>query len=212
MAEAGRARKGKRESIPGQFAWRLTEMLESPAYRALSLSAHRVLARLEIEIAHHGGKDNGRLPCTFDQLHEYGVHRDAIAPAIRETVALGFVEVTEAGRAGNAAWRRPTLFRLTYRHTQKIEPTNEWRKIETVADADRLAKAARKTENQSWKPDHNSVRKPDHKRQFCGPETMTTAHSPETMTTSISRVHARSRPDPVTDAVLQSKLVRGPGR
>jgi len=40
----------RRNTIPGQFAWRLIEMLESPAYRALTLSAHRILARVEIAL------------------------------------------------------------------------------------------------------------------------------------------------------------------
>src|SRR5262249_26631794 len=35
----------------------------------------------------------------------YGIDRHAIGPAIRELVALGFVEITEHGRAGNADWR-----------------------------------------------------------------------------------------------------------
>ena len=46
--------------IDGQWSPRLIEMLESPAYRALSVSAHRVISRIEIEHAHHGGNDNGR--------------------------------------------------------------------------------------------------------------------------------------------------------
>jgi hypothetical protein len=41
---------------------RLIEMLRSPAYRALSRAAHQVLARIEIELADHGGMDNGKLP------------------------------------------------------------------------------------------------------------------------------------------------------
>nr|WP_166487971.1 hypothetical protein [Mesorhizobium ciceri] len=48
---------------------------------------------------------------------------------MREVVALGFVEITQEGRAGNAEWRRPNFFRLTYRHTEKTEPTDDWRKI-----------------------------------------------------------------------------------
>lgn len=65
------------------------EMLESPAFRALSLSAHMVIARIAIELAHHGGNDNGKLPVTFEQFMEYGIsHRAAIAPAIREAEAL----------------------------------------------------------------------------------------------------------------------------
>lgn len=52
----------KRNSIDGQFQPRLIEMLESPASRVLSLSAHRVLDRIAIELGHHGGNDNGKLP------------------------------------------------------------------------------------------------------------------------------------------------------
>ncbi len=101
----------RRSRIGGQFAWRLIEMLESPAYRALSLSAHRVLARLEIELAHHGGNDNGALPCTYDDFVHFGIDRDSIAPAIRECETLGFIEITERGQAGNSEFRAaPTTF------------------------------------------------------------------------------------------------------
>ena len=65
----------------------MIEMLESPAYRALSLSAHRVMARIEIELAHHGGNDNGHLPVTKQNFVDYGVHHDGVAPAIRELEA-----------------------------------------------------------------------------------------------------------------------------
>ena len=136
-------RRGRRSKIAGQFSWRLIEMLESPAYRALSLSAHRVLDRLEAELAHHGGHDNGALPVTYSHFHEYGIHRHSIAPAIRETVALGFVEITEAGRAGNADFRVPNKFRLTYKHVGKAEPTNDWRHIKTSEEAEALAHASR---------------------------------------------------------------------
>jgi hypothetical protein len=50
---AGQFRTNRFAKIRGQFAPRRIEMLESPADRVLSLSGHRVLARLEI--AHHGG-------------------------------------------------------------------------------------------------------------------------------------------------------------
>lgn len=190
--EKGRARKGRRTHIAGKFSWRLIDMLRSPAYRALSLSGHRVLARLEIELAQHGGDDNGKLPATFDQFEEYGVHRHAIAPAIREVVALGFVEVTERGRAGNAEWRRPSIYRLTYRPTKLTQATDDWRKIETDEHAEALATSARnekpkKTEPQWRKPHQGSVRKPHRSKPFCSAETTTTGHSAETTTTSISR-------------------------
>lgn len=113
------------------FAARPIRMLESSAYKVLSLSGRRFLDRLEIEFAAHGGTSNGKLPVTYDQFKDYGIHRHAIAPARREVVALGFVVVTEAGRAGNAEWRRPNLFRLTYRHTRDGPATQIRRKMTT---------------------------------------------------------------------------------
>ena len=98
----------RRTTIGGQFVAHLIEMLESPAFRVLSLSARRVLDRVEIEHAHHGGADNGRLPVTYDDFQRYGIDRHAIGPAIREACALGFLEVTERGRAGNAEFRSPS--------------------------------------------------------------------------------------------------------
>jgi hypothetical protein len=114
----------RRGSIAGAFAWRLIEMLESPAHRALSLSARKILDRLEIEFHRHGGKpeDNGRLPCTFDHFVEFGIHRHAIRPGIRE-VALGFVEITRKGCAGTAGYRQSTLYHLTYRHPSPSRAT-----------------------------------------------------------------------------------------
>jgi hypothetical protein len=137
--------KRRPNRIAGQFAARLIEMLESPAFQALSLSGHRILARLEIELANHGGKDNGRLPVTFDDFQKYGIDRHAIAPAIREVEALGFAQITKRGRAGNAEWRSPNMFRLTYMYTKDISPTHEWRRIKTIENATMIAKVARKT-------------------------------------------------------------------
>ncbi|WP_404516133.1 hypothetical protein [Bradyrhizobium ottawaense] len=103
--------------------------------------------RLEIELAHHGGKpqENGRLPVTYDQFQEYGIDRQAIRPAIREAIALGFTEITAEGRAGNAEWRKPNLFRLTYRPSEgeRGYGTNEWRRIKSIEEATEIAKAAR---------------------------------------------------------------------
>jgi hypothetical protein len=134
----------RRSRISEQFSAHPISMLESPAWGTLSLSARRFLDRLEIELAHHGGNDNGKLPLTYEHLEAYGMDRHAIAPAIREAVALGFVEITEQGRGGNAESRRPTQYRITYAHSRGPEPTHEWRKIKTVEDASAIADAARR--------------------------------------------------------------------
>ena len=125
----------RRSRISGQFSPRRIEMLESPAYRALSLSAHRVMARIEIELAHHAGNDNGRLPVTKQDFIAYGVSDRLVAPAIRELEALGFIRVTERGRGGNSEYRQPNRFFLTFaqaRDSRSNPPTQDWRKIKTI--------------------------------------------------------------------------------
>src|SRR5579863_6784859 len=111
----------RHNKISGQFCARLVEMLESPAYCALSHSAHRVLSRIEVEHAHHGGNDNGKLPVTYAQFIKYGwMDRKAVSRAISELEALGFIEVTESGCGGNASYRARDQFEM-YRRTCHIE-------------------------------------------------------------------------------------------
>ena len=181
----------RRNSIDGQFAAHTIEMIRSPAWCVLSLSARRVLDRIEIEHADHGGNENGRLPVTYDDFERYGIHRHAIGPAIRETVALGFAEITERGRAGNAEFRSPHKFRLTYFHAGRAPPTNEWQRIKTIEEA-QLARAARrevaqKTKVQWRKTPNLSGGNRHRKRRFHSAETATTRLSADSTTTSISR-------------------------
>ena len=137
--------RGRRTTIGGQFAPRLIKMIESPAYRALSLSGHRVLARLEIELGHHGGLDNGRLPVTYSDFERYGIERKSIAPALREVQALGFVRITEHGHPGKSIFdRHPNYFELTYLHGAHAEvPTHEWKRFKTLDEAIKVAQQAR---------------------------------------------------------------------
>jgi hypothetical protein len=135
----------RRNKINGQFAYQLIEMLESPAWRALSLSARRVFDRIQIEHAHHAGKENGKLPVTFRDFNEYGIHWNSIAPAIREVAALGFIRITQVGIASNKEFRIPNMFALTHLATGKEpKPTEDWRRIKTVEEAETIAAAARK--------------------------------------------------------------------
>jgi hypothetical protein len=103
------------------------------------------VSRIEIELRHHGGRDNGKLPVTFDDFVKYGIHRHAIGPAIRELEAVGIIR-TAHGRAGNAEFRIPNFFFLTYaneRDGKKNPPPNDWRKIETAEEAEQIVRAAR---------------------------------------------------------------------
>ena len=84
-------------------------------------------------------------PVLYDHLEEYGIHRHAIAPAIRELVALGFVEVMRRGCALNGDLKQASLYRITYRNAKGADGdgTHEWRKVKTIEQAEALAKQAR---------------------------------------------------------------------
>jgi hypothetical protein len=120
---------GKPSAIGGPFTPRLREMLKSPAYQSLGLSARRVLERLEIEHMDNCGKDNGNLVVTFDQFVEFGVRRASIGAAIQDLVVGGFVEITIQGHAGTGPWRRPNRFRITFLPANGTSPTHEWKAI-----------------------------------------------------------------------------------
>ena len=185
MSDRSRINRPKRGKVKivGQFAPRLVEMLRSPAFRALSLSEHRILARLEIELADHGGKENGKLPATYDDFERFGIHRHAIAPALRALEALGFIRITERGRAGNGEWRKPHKFRLTFRHTDQDGSTDDWRKIETREEADRIAIEARKNKTPVAVNANTSGGKRTTNGQFHSADSITTAPSTDSTTT-----------------------------
>ena len=182
---------GKFGKIDGQFAPRTIEMLRSPAMAALSLTGRRILDRLEIELADHGGSENGSLPVTYDDFERFGIHRHQIKAGLAEVVVLGFVEITRQGRAGNAQYRLPTLYRLTYRHTATGNPTNEWEHIANVEEAEAIAKTSRTRAHKhrrkkisSGGQRHVSVAVTDTKSGHShSAETATTGLSAETTTT-----------------------------
>jgi hypothetical protein len=104
---AGKPGERKHRGFNGPWAGREIEMLESPAFRALSLSGHRMLARIEIELARHAGRDNGKLPVTYDDFIRYGIgDRRTVAATEREIEALGFARIIR-GRAGNREYLWP---------------------------------------------------------------------------------------------------------
>jgi hypothetical protein len=131
------------KKIGGPFAARTYVMLKSPAMRVLSLAAHRILMRIEIELGNHGGKDNGRLIVTYTDFVSFGMDRHAIGPALRELEALGFITITEHGCSGNGRDRTPNRFRLTYHKTTDAPATNDWLNITSIEQADQRARAAR---------------------------------------------------------------------
>src|SRR5262249_7833066 len=114
------------------FVMHRVAMLESAAWRALTLASRLLLDRLEIENARNAGTRNGDLVASYDDFLEHmGRKRPhAVAAAIKEVVRLGFVGVVQRGQWNDGRDRRASRYRLTYLPTgEKLEipPTDEWR-------------------------------------------------------------------------------------
>jgi hypothetical protein len=140
----GQLKTNKRTKILGQLVPHLRDLLESPVWQVLSLSARRVLDRIELEHMDHGGGENGRLPVTFEDFERYGIRRNSISPAIQQCAALGLVEITQVGRAGNSEFRQPNKFRLTYLTAMGRDPaTHEWRRITTIEEAQQTTRSGK---------------------------------------------------------------------
>ena len=116
----------RRNKIAGQFAARLIEMLESAAYRVMSLSAHRLLDRLEIEHAHHGGRDNGKLPVTYGDFENYGI-ASLGEPQMQGTIDNAYLRPRRRGLARGFFFRRdfgaPGNFTTTSPDTGSVRPS-----------------------------------------------------------------------------------------
>ncbi len=84
------------------------------------------------------------MPLTYADLITYGLHENQIAAAMREAQALGFAQCTRRGHGGNAEFRAPNLWRLTYvQNIGPLAPTDEWKRIETLEQAKAIAATAR---------------------------------------------------------------------
>lgn len=118
------------------------ELLESAAYRSLSVNARKALDRLIIEHIGHGRVMNGRLIVTHDQFIEYGTTGEYVADAIDELQYKGLLK-SKKGRAGNGT-AHPTIYTLTFDGSHDgIAATNEWKKF-TMAEARLWSEVVRK--------------------------------------------------------------------
>ena len=136
-----RRKQSRRTAIDGPFVAYRREMLESPAFRALSHSALRILHRLEIEHMAHAGTENGNLICTYQDFVDYGVSMGAIKPALSQLVALGFIQIEIHGRRSSGGVKIPSRYRLTYLREGGVDakPTDEWAKMDEQAVLEAMA-------------------------------------------------------------------------
>jgi hypothetical protein len=183
----------KRNIVASQFGSRPLELMESPALRILSRAAHLVLLRIEIELRHHGGRDNGKLPVTKQDFIKFGIHQDAVAPAIRELEALGLICITQRGRGGSAEFRQPNLFLLNFMCgavDTRDEITNAWKRIKTLEEAEQIARAARAAKNYAYRRNHRGKNRNQTWKPCLVPDTKTmseTSKFPDMETMSTAR-------------------------
>ena len=119
--------------------WMTKAMLGSITFRALSISARRVLDAAIYEHMSNGGAENGNLGVTYDQLEAWGVTTADVRKALAELFATGFLRRTSEGMF-TMGGRTQARYALTWLPTG-VWPgggpaTHEW--IDVI---DRLGKA-----------------------------------------------------------------------
>ncbi len=142
--------RGKRERIGEAFVLHRLSMRRSPAWKVLPDHARRVMAAIEDEHMAHGGAQNGALACTYVDFEAAGVPRKAIALALRQLEALGFIRVVERGRPSISEYRSPSRYQLTYVFGRSVMRdgqatslrTDDWVRISTLEEARAALEAA----------------------------------------------------------------------
>lgn len=125
------------------FVWLTSRIMQSSAFRAMSLNARKLVDRVQVEHMAHGGTRNGDLIVTYTDLVEWGIRRNSIPPTIAEVVALGILE-HRPGRASHIAGRgHPQVFRISWLPTGDEPPSTKWCAFETIEQAEQVAKTAR---------------------------------------------------------------------
>src|SRR5262245_15083661 len=109
---------------PGEpWIWLSLEMMQSGAFRSLSINARRALDRIMIEHMSHGGQENGRLKVTWNDLVRFGIGRRFITQPLNELITAGLVAIAQPGRRSHGPDRGdPTRYRLTF--LPASEPNN----------------------------------------------------------------------------------------
>jgi hypothetical protein len=118
----------KKKRSTEQFVMIPRSLLQSTAWRSLSIHARRLIDFLMLEHMSHGGRRNGFLVAPRRQLESFGIHKRFISAAIAEVECVGLVDcVRGKGRA-------PSRYALTWLpRADGEEPTNRWRHCEDQA-------------------------------------------------------------------------------
>jgi hypothetical protein len=128
------------------WIWLPLSLVESEAFRSLSVHASRALFRIAAEHAHQGGKENGRLKVTTRDLYAFGVRWVRVNEAIQELEHAGLVRVTVPGRKVCGAAVRPHMAAHNragrpYSAVKRVEARQASRRTCSQAEGYRAAQA-----------------------------------------------------------------------
>lgn len=103
-------------------------LLQSAAWRSLSIHSRRLIDFLMLEHMSHGGRHNGFLLAPRRQLESFGIHERFVTAAISEAEGVGLIDcIRGKGRA-------PSRYALTWLpRSDCMEPTNRWRHCDEQA-------------------------------------------------------------------------------
>src|SRR5688572_16246709 len=93
------SRKWEKSNAPpeGEFwIWFTPEMMESPAWGAMTLAARKVVDRIIIKYLEERTR-NGELVVLYDDFEKFGIRRSSILEAIAIASGLGWIDVTIRG-------------------------------------------------------------------------------------------------------------------
>lgn len=136
----------KEWKVQGSFVPRRLEMLQSPAWQAAPRPMKDWLEVLEIEHMRHKGCANGHLFKSYTQFIAAGFNRNTVSEMSRVAEALGFVKVNRETGVGSRDLRDACAYTLTYLPTgagRDVVPTDDWRRVKTAEQAERIVAEAR---------------------------------------------------------------------
>jgi hypothetical protein len=111
------------------------DLLNSPAWLAMSYQCRKLVDSIMAEHADQGGLENGNLIAPYSMLQARGMRRGNILNAIVEAEALGIVDSARGVRSYGSR-RAPSRYRLTWLGTPDgLTATNEWKSIKTNDEA-----------------------------------------------------------------------------
>lgn len=144
----------KTSMLPKDERWVVLTLglVQSPAWCGMSINCRRLIDFLLCDHMNHGGKENGGLKATYDQLVIFGLPRTHIASAIREAEYLRLIRVERGRRYAGA--NQPSIYELTFFRKQRphpAAPTNDWKKT-TDEDVKRFHKLGRAKSGKSKVP------------------------------------------------------------